>query len=1255
MTSSQRTNNNPSTQAVNTAPASVTYTTPQDSTVGGSEEMSLAISKSAGRTEPEGCSAAPPYNIPIQPQVKTLQQLNSDSSDRGGVSEEEECSAPPAAQSHSSSSVNEDADQEELSDGSSESSLAVRVSKLLQNESSATMMSSMPSTTDQEENKTKEWIKLYILGQQCELQELNIEDRKCIEEIKKELLLKKNIKSQGSTDTESSASFSLQVNKELNPPSGKTFSTLSDEDMLHCLSMEHPESNTHLKCIPHTHLEARVCEIAAREGVNLSRKQCQTFTSITISTRRRSTSSSPSTTPAPPLSPAPHPLYLSELSIGTGRPIITDQPVPPHLHEGEAVAVPQPTNGEPSVYEASKGFYNRRQSVMSQSALKKLWRQDTLGGQYEEFPPLKQGLDQTDVPATIRHDRAQLFSSYEEFCICPSSVLGVDHKPSQAACFGSTARPDYISHLHLKLSPKVTDHTPSSTAHSIPCDVASGLPQQLFVIPKDSSSAASSPDEGVGSSSAPECCDSREPVRQQAPERSDTFNLFKPVRQVTAVSTQSISQHKTEAVPGSPTAETSAPVLLPYKPHGSEELFYIPRTEADVSCTEQSETTMESTHTGSDDAVPPHFTRDVLGNKDPGLDRGVTLRHPEGIYSKRLKAASFEMQHPELRVGASAAADKGFPAVIHMHKPSSLGAITFAGEPSQNNHKISTRDQVTSPVQFLQYKSTEISHKSVHQVHVETVQTSVSQTRERDLSQLYPEQSSSTLDHRWQKFCSQWITEVSRPASDGEASLLKRLECLSRLIDHTNTDLQEDQGHLLEEQLGRILRQKEAHQEVRRSKRDAFTEVECKVRGGKAELPIQQRLQVEEAEENYGHASISSYSSSQSVHHSPADRDESETSLFVSGSMSTVDTARLMQAFGPHKVQHLKGSSSLRKLYSTIDKQQERDRHKDNLHDVIPSQTTATKEPVAPDSASTSSTCTVPLPHGPSRALTAKRAKRLINKSVQTGDPGIVRNETLRHTRDVGTTFPSPGEAFGQISSSNMGRGRSGHKSPPKPHSIHRQRKNKRSPSKPCPKGVSWFISADTLSSETKKENHPAESSAWFEPYSRVGPWRAPLRQKQVHEDRDKQSCFKDSPEPDPAPTTRTVFSDLTCVSLQESLEMHRPEFISRSQQRVRHLALQVEERRLQAVFNRDRDMLFNKPRRPPRLPKSAGTTLLKRAVPRKEMIQRSKQIYESLPEVQQRREEERRKAECQSYRLNARLYNKRITNRVLGRRAVWH
>ncbi len=53
---------------------------------------------------------------------------------------------------------------------------------------------------------------------------------------------------------------------------------------------------------------------------------------------------------------------------------------------------------------------------------------------------------------------------------------------------------------------------------------------------------------------------------------------------------------------------------------------------------------------------------------------------------------------------------------------------------------------------------------------------------------------------------------------------------------------------------------------------------------------------------------------------------------------------------------------------------------------------------------------------------------------------------------------------------------------------------------------------------------------------------------------------------------------------------MRRPEFISQSRQRVKRLALQVEERKLQEVFSRERDELFSRPGGPGRLPRPAGT-----------------------------------------------------------------
>ena len=47
--------------------------------------------------------------------------------------------------------------------------------------------------------------------------------------------------------------------------------------------------------------------------------------------------------------------------------------------------------------------------------------------------------------------------------------------------------------------------------------------------------------------------------------------------------------------------------------------------------------------------MPPQFSADVLGSRDQegerqGVDRGVSIRHTEGIYSKRLRGAGVDMQ-----------------------------------------------------------------------------------------------------------------------------------------------------------------------------------------------------------------------------------------------------------------------------------------------------------------------------------------------------------------------------------------------------------------------------------------------------------------------------------------------------------------------------------------------------------------------------------------------------------------------------------
>ncbi|XP_041827703.1 platelet binding protein GspB isoform X2 [Melanotaenia boesemani] len=1248
----------PSPQALMTTPASVAYKTTQDTAVG----STVVLSKSARRTEPEGCSAAPPDKVPTQPlSAVSIQQLSSAPADGGGVPEEEE--KPPSrdpAQSHPSSPIPEDTDQGVMSDGSSESSLAVRVAKLLHNESPATEVSSTPSTTGQEESKAREWIKLSdlikISEQQYEPLELDIQDRKRIEEIKKDLLLRSPFKSQESTETQSSAASSVK-NFDHNPvQSAEAVSVLSEAKSQQGVSTNQSDSRVQTQEALHPDLEARVCEIAAREGVTLPTRTPQAFTSISTTTNRQSPAPSPSTSPVPPHSPATDPLHLTELSTGAVRSIVANTQPSSNLNEEDKVTFTQrPIRELLSVYKPGKSFQTKNQTATSLSAQKNQKRQDTVGGHCEAPPPPSHGSDKQDK--TIKHDGSPSFKHRENLSVQTSSVSGTDLRSDQSAgptTVVSLPRTGHISHIRLAVSPQATDHNITSTVHSSHADTASGFPRKDFVPLRDDSSPPSSLDEGVGSSSPLEWYDTREPVRQRVPERSNSSTLLKNAllqERMTARATKSLTQrHRSDKPPRSFTAETPVPVLLPYKPRGSEELFYVPQIEADVSCTELSDTTMESSHTGSDDAVPPRFSSEVLGHQDSGLDHGITFRHTEGIYSKRLKTAAFKMHEPGDR------ANRSSPTVSQTPKTSSAA---FTRVPSLSNQEVSKRDQGTSPVQSFHCKQTEPSPEKFQEVHVDMVQMSVRQTaEERD-------QKETSLHQLWQRFCDQWSVEESHPSSDRDATLLERLERLSRLIHSTRTanvsDVQE-QDHHPEWMLGKMQGKKERKEvcrEAKRSEQSAVAEGERKLRGGRqTEPPIQVRLQTMETVED---GSRDSLSSSQSHHLSPAD--ESENLSTTSSSMSTIDTARLIRAFGAHKVQHLKSSSSLRKLYSTIDKQKEgkerwRGRHKDPRHLITPSETPGTVESVAPDSASTTSTNTPTSHRGPSRSLTKK-----VNKSIQAGDLEIVRNGTRRHTRDVGITFPSPGEAraSGQISSSSSSTVRErGQKSPSKSQGVQKRRKNKKSPSKPYPEGVSWFISADDLRSEARKENQPEDSYAWrpstvwFEQYSRVSPWREPLRLRQVHEDKSKESSFKHQAEPDPDPRVKTLSSGMALVSLQEALQMHRPEFVSRSRQRLRRLALQAEERKLQAAFSRERGVLFNQPGGPTRLPKPAGTALLRKAVPKKEMIQRSKQIYENLPEVRRRREEERRKADYQSYRLNAELYSKTITNRVLGRRTAW-
>ncbi len=335
--------------------------------------------------------------------------------------------------------------------------------------------------------------------------------------------------SQGSTDTESSAASSVRVPRGHYPPrQAETSTPLIDANSqpaqtLQGLNTGLADSNVQLQNPPCPDLEAQIREIAAREGISLPRTNPLALTSITIATRKRSTSPSPSTSPAPPFSPAPEPLNLNELSTGTvGHPEANRQ-LPPAMNEEDK------TTREPApVFEPSSSLYTRNQNLTSQSTPGNQKRQGAVGGQFEEPPPPSQDLGREDVNA--KDDNTQSFRRGDKLSVQDSSVSAVGHDAEQATGSSTSEPPTrtgHVSHVHLTLSPKATDHSMATVVHSSHTDAVTRLPRKEFVPLRHSSSAASSPDEGVGLSSPPEWYDTREPIRQLGPGRADTSTLFK--------------------------------------------------------------------------------------------------------------------------------------------------------------------------------------------------------------------------------------------------------------------------------------------------------------------------------------------------------------------------------------------------------------------------------------------------------------------------------------------------------------------------------------------------------------------------------------------------------------------------------------------------------------------------------------------------------------------------------------------------------
>ncbi|KAM4730167.1 (E2-independent) E3 ubiquitin-conjugating enzyme FATS [Anableps anableps] len=131
----------------------------------------------------------------------------------------------------------------------------------------------------------------------------------------------------------------------------------------------------------------------------------------------------------------------------------------------------------------------------------------------------------------------------------------------------------------------------------------------------------------------------------------------------------------------------------------------------------------------------------------------------------------------------------------------------------------------------------------------------------------------------------------------------------------------------------------------------------------------------------------------------------------------------------------------------------------------------------------------------------------------------------------------------------------------------------------------------------------------------------------------------------------------LKTLSLKEALELFRPDFISRSQGRVRRLEQKVRRRKALQDSNPDQvqDLTEDKgkQKRNYTTPDPLSDNLFKpreRSISGREMQLRSRRIYNKLPEVTKKKEEEKKRAVSQTNRLRAEVFKKRLLDQILQR-----